>query len=424
MSVPTLDDLIKDAQTSFDLTEPTDQKSLYELSNQLLELPEVSSEQLREAARRKETPLEFKIAAKLVESKRFLVRNDQPVRVGIVFAMWGEQHRLLAKSSANPHGEDALRVKLHQLHWATCDSPVEWTVYAVDDGCPHGSGGIAAEIAAEHPLGNRVKVLSLADALPADLGPLAHLQSVDDSRKGGAVLLGCMQALADGMDAVIYTDADTSVHLGQIGLLLQKFIDDKARVLLGNRKDPDAVLVKQESRWGVGIKLLRHMQRMVGHSIFSQGILDTQAAFKLYHCDVLQKIIQQPTVYDFSFDTDWILAAIAMNERFVKVPFAFIDSFAQSASITQGPMTTWETLLKGLVKAVRKHGVPHNQAMARVLDEEIRTSADLDLLIGHLPPELANTVDKDLGDPAVMPPEAVQAWIQYRKAEAVKEGAG
>ncbi|MCI5211039.1 MAG: glycosyltransferase, partial [Candidatus Electrothrix sp. ATG2] len=184
---------------------------------------------------------------------------------------------------------------------------------------------------------------------------------------------------------------------------------------MGNRKDPDAVLVKQESRWGVGIKLLRHMQRMVGHSIFSQGILDTQAAFKLYHRDVLQKIIQRPTVYDFSFDTDWILAAIAMNERFVKVPFAFIDSFAQSASITQGPMTTWETLLKGLVKAVRQHGVPHNQAMARVLDEEIRTSADLDLLINHLPPELADAADNDLGDPAVLSPEAVQAWIQHRK---------
>ncbi len=418
--MPIPKNLIENAKTRFDLTEPTDQESLYRLSNQLLGLTDISLDQLREIARSDETPLEFKIAAKLVESKKFLLKNKQVVKIGVVFAMWGEQHRLLPKSIDNPYGEDVLHVKLQQLDWAAHDSNIEWAMYAIDDGCPYDSGKIAAEIAASHPLGKQVKVLFLADAIPTKQGPLANLKSVDDSRKGGAVILGCMKAIEDGMDVVIYTDADNSVHLGQIGLLLQKFIADEARVILGNRKDPDAVLVKQEGRWGIGIKVLRHMQRMVGQAIFSRGILDTQAAFKLYQRDVLQKIIQNPTVYDFSFDTDWILAAIAMDEPFVKVSFAFIDSFAESASITQGPMTTWQTLLKGLVKAVRKHHVPHNQAMARVLDEEIHTSADLDILIHHLPPELENATDKDLGNPAVMSPEAVQTWIQNRKAEAIK----
>jgi hypothetical protein len=160
------------------------------------------------------------------------------------------------------------------------------------------------------------------------------------------------------------------------------------------------------------------MQRMVGQAIFSRDILDTQAAFKLYERNILQQIIAHPTVFDFSFDTDWLLAAISMDEPFAKVPFAFIDSFAESASITQGPMTTWETLLKGLVKAVRRHGVPHSQGMARVLDEEIQSSADLDLLIQHLPTELENVDVGALGDPAVMSPEALQAWIQQRKKEA------
>jgi hypothetical protein len=42
----------------------------------------------------------------------------------------------------------------------------------------------------------------------------------------------------------------------------------------------------------------------------------------------------------------------------------------------------------GLVKAVRRHQIPHNEEMARVLEAEIHNSADLDLLIHHLPPEL------------------------------------
>ena len=149
-----------------------------------------------------------------------------------------------------------------------------------------------------------------------------------------------------------------------------------------------------------------------------RNILDTQAAFKLYERSLLRKIIANPTVFDFSFDTDWLLATIRMEEPFKQVPFAFIDSFAESASITQGPMTTWEALLMGLVKAVRRHKIPHNEEMARVLKEEIRSSADLDILIHHLPPELIEADASALGDPDLMSPEAVQAWIQKLKAEA------
>lgn len=402
------------ARDHFDLTEPADQERLLALAEALGEAGP-SREDLRAAARDPAVPLELKLAAKLVESRRSLLRCARPLQVAVVFAMWGEQNRLLPKAVANPHGEDLLRVKLRQLDEATKATPVRWRLYAVDDGCPHGSSTIAKEIAGAHPLGENVQVLSLADALPAPTGPLRALPSADASQKGGAVILGCLRALAEGADAVVYTDADLSVHLGQIGLLVEPFVERDARVVLGNRKHPEAVLVKQESRWGVGIKLLRHMQRRVGAAIFETGILDTQAAFKLYGRGVLEQILSNPTVYDFSFDTDWIAAVVAMDERFEGVPFAFIDSFAESASIVQGPMTTWLVLLKGLLAAVRARGLPHDEAMARVLDEEIQGAADLELLIDTLPPELAAAADEDLGRPDLLPADAVRAWIEQRR---------
>jgi hypothetical protein len=417
--VTTLKTLLAKAKTKFCLTEPADQESLYALTSDLLELREITLDALQEAAIDSDAPLEFKLASKLVESRRYALSVERPINIGVVFAMWGEQNRLRPKSTNNPNGEDSLRTKIKQLSWVTEETPIDWTLYAVDDGCPYDSGKIAQEIVNTHPLGKKVKVLFLSDAVPTGSGPLKKLQSADNSHKAGAIILGCMQAISDGMDAVIYTDADSSVHLGQIGLLIHPFLKDKCRVVLGNRKHPNAVLVKQEGRWGIGIKLLRHMQRMIGQAIFSRNILDTQAAFKLYEQNILQQIISDPTVFDFSFDTDWLLAVISMNEPFIQVPFAFIDSFAESASITQGPMTTWEALLKGLVKAVRRHGVPHSEGMARVLDEEIKSSADLDLLIHYLPHELANADAEALGDPAVMSPEALQKWIQQRKAEDV-----
>jgi hypothetical protein len=106
-----------------------------------------------------------------------------------------------------------------------------------------------------------------------------------------------------------------------------------------------------------------------------------------------------------------------MGEPYVLVPFAFIDSASESASATQGPMTTWEVLLQGLKASVRKHGLPHNEEMARVLDEDIESSADLDILINHLPPELEEATDAQLGDPAIMSPAAVRAWIRQRKLQ-------
>jgi hypothetical protein len=412
-----LDSLVDQAKNKFDLTDAAHQQSLYTLADSLL-MSDLSLDKIKRIALEEKTPLEFRIAAKLVESKLIVQKLRQQVHLGIVFAMWGEHNRLYPKTEDNPYGEDALRVKLDQLTWICQNSPVSWTLYAVDDGCPHNSGKIAAEIAAAHPLKDSVKVLFLEDAIPADTGGLSRLQSVDDSRKGGAVILGAMQALEDGVDALIYTDADNSVHLGQIGLLLDPWINRQIPVVLGNRKHPEAVLVKQEARWGIGIKVLRHMQRMIGQAIFSRDILDTQAAFKLYDKEVLRQIIQNPTVYDFSFDTDWILAVLAMDKAFAQVPFAFIDSAAESASITQGPMTTWETLLKGLTRAVRKHGMPHNEDMARVIDEEIHSSSDLDLLINHLPEELQNASDGDLGNPEVMSPAAIQTWMKQVKARA------
>ena len=126
-------------------------------------------------------------------------------------------------------------------------------------------------------------MLFLEKALPTTQTPLNNLKSAEDSRKGGAILLGCDKALQDGADVVIYTDADNSVHLSQIGLLIRPHLENGYKVVLGNRKDRDAVLVKQENRWGIGIKALRHMQRMIGVSIFARDIRDSQAAFKLYH---------------------------------------------------------------------------------------------------------------------------------------------
>jgi hypothetical protein len=411
------EELIKGAKTEFDLTDPSHQESVLQLAERFLDfLKDGDIDVLRKQLRGEGVPMEARMAGLLACSKKWMLQNQQPKKVAVVFAMWGEQNRLLPKSENNPNGEDSLVAKLEQLDWAARESTIDWHLYAVDDGCPHGSGAIAKRVASEHLLVDKVSILSLNEALPADNGPLANLASADDSRKAGAIIMGAIAAIDDGADAVIYTDADNSVHLGQIGLLLQPYVDTQIPVVLGDRKHADSVLVKEGARWGIGIKVLRHMQRMIGHAVFSRGILDTQAAFKLYDSQLLKEMIAEPTVYDFSFDTDWILAALKRGVQIEQVAFAFIDSAAESASITQGPMTTWETLLFGLEKQVRKYGFAEGDAaaMGAVLREEIKDYRDLEKIIDHLPAELEQAGEKDYGDPAVMSPDALREWLRDR----------
>ncbi|WP_299006545.1 glycosyltransferase [uncultured Shewanella sp.] len=419
-STSRLETLIKHANQHFDLTNSSHQDHLLSLADALLELNDISSSQLIQLSLQPNTPLEFQLAAKLVCSRRYMLTISQPINVGVVYAMWGEHNRLCQKTDHNPNGEDSLNTKIRQLNWACQGSMVDWFLYPVDDGCPYKSYDIAQDIVSKHEEGSHVNVLHLRDGLIEHNGPLANLRSPDDSSKGGAIIFGCLKALEQEMDAIIYTDADNSVHLGQLGLILEPFIERNVQVVLGNRKHSQSILVKQEERWGIGIKTLRHMQRMVGREIFSKGIHDTQAAFKLFSRNALAMILAAPTVFDFSFDTDWILASMKEQLVIETIPFAFIDSAAESASVVQGPMSTWLILLTGLVKAVRAREIEHDTGMAKVIDEHVKTVKDLELIIDLLPPELNEVPDSALGKKALMSPESLSLWLAQVKAGQVR----
>ena len=391
---------------SYDIASPDDQRRVRALATGLLASGHGSGGDTLAP----NTSIDEALAFKLAESKAAVDASGWGGRLAVVFAMWGEQRRLLPRSADNPTGEDALITKLDQLSWLFDGSAVDWSVIAVDDGDPDDSASVALRQAERHQERERVTVLRLGEAIPTDSGPLASLTDVDDSRKGGAIALGALRAMDGGADAVVITDADNSVDLGQVGLLLRPFLDG-AGVVIGDRKHPASVLVKAEDRWGPGIVVLRHMQRMVGRALFDRGLRDTQAAFKLYGRTALEAILAAPSTFGFSFDSDWLFAAVAAGEQIERVPFAFIDSFEESASLTQGPMTTWESLLTGLVAAARARGVDHDEEMAAVVDDFVTAEA-LDQVIELVPDELTGVSDAQLGQRSTMTPDQLRAWLQ------------
>ena len=397
------------SQPDYNIASSNDHQRVRLIADTLLEAG-ADLEELTSLGNDESQNLDLRVATKLATSKLRMSRTAPSQSVAVVMAMWGEQRRLRPPGDDNPTGEDSLHVKLDQLDWLFDGSNVQWRIYAVDDGDPEDSAVVAEERADAHPLGDHVSVLRLANAVPATTGPLVDLAHVDDSRKGGAIVYGAMMAVAEGADAVVMTDADNSVDLAQVGLLVAAHAEG-ADVVLGDRKSPDSVLVKAEARWGPGIVALRHMQRMVGHELFDRGLRDTQAAFKLYGREALESILAAPSTYGFSFDSDWLYASIASDRTMVSVPFAFIDSFAESASIAQGPMTTWESLLRGLVAAARSRGVEHHREMAAVVDK-LADAETLEKVVAQVPPQLDGIDPDRLGDPEVMDADEIRAWIE------------
>jgi hypothetical protein len=406
----TLEDLAGAGSDAIDLTDPANQPRVRDLADEMLATgPDVDA--LRVLGRDVSAGIDVRVATKLAESKLLLdeIASQTALDVVVQFAMWGEARRLRPRGDANPRGEDALAVKLDQLDWLLHGTSVTWTLVAIDDGCPDDSAGVAEQMADAHRLGDHVDVLRLAEALPAGDGPLAGLPDTSASRKGGAQIYGAQHALDEGADAVVYTDADVSVDLGQLGLLLSPF-PGGAEVVIGDRKHPDAVLRKAEARWGPGIVVLRHMQRMVGRALFSRGLRDTQAAFKLYGRNALVDILAAPSTYGFSFDSDWLYGALSGGHRILTTPFAFVDSFEESASISQGPMTTWESLLVGLTASARARGADHDEQMAAVIDD-YGSAAVLERVVQHVPDQLADAAPGDFGDPSVMSPAELRSWL-------------
>ena len=165
--------------------------------------------------------LGLKVAIKLAKSKALVANIKTSTFVSVVFAVYGEQNRMLT-AEEHPNGEDFLHRKIDQLQWLFDENPnVNWEMMVVDDGCPNGSGKMAERI-----LNNKyenVKVVYLQHGINVNHLATVPLHSTKESRKGGSILYGMALAAEKspkGKHIIVFTDADLSTHLGQTGILL------------------------------------------------------------------------------------------------------------------------------------------------------------------------------------------------------------
>jgi len=269
---------------------------------------------------------------KINESLRFLADKqlEGPIKIAVAFAMYNEQARIQAGCRENPNGEDTLRKKIEQLiEINKVNRNIEWELIAVDDGEP----SIEA-VASSRDIVNRIyqEYPELFNAGKLRIEGITYKEKITlKSKKGGAITKAAQMACKRGTDYFIYTDADVSTDLRQLGLLLMPALREAKDVVIGSRRIEGAVISKRSFKELLMSTIYNRLVRIMLPPLGKLGIQDTQCGFKLFNRKALEAILV-PERFDnhWSFDTEWLLLALLNGNDIKEVPIAWIGSQEES----------------------------------------------------------------------------------------------
>ncbi|NNE66390.1 MAG: hypothetical protein HKN33_07465 [Pyrinomonadaceae bacterium] len=340
-------------------------------------------------------PLFTQLSIKLARSKAAVRLIQKPVRVSVVFAMYKEHTRML-RPDEHPHGEDFLLRKIAQLHWLFDDTPVEWRLIAVDDGCPEGSGLLAQKILKERAPDEPITVLFLKDALAEELEVVSPMTMVSESQKGGSIIFGMWHAAVrhPKNHLVVFTDADLSVDLGQTGLLVDGILRNNKNAAIASRRQPESAVVKTGHRNTRGKLFIYLWKGLLGPLRY---ITDTQCGFKAFRAEQLLENIETIAEKGFAFDLELLLVTeLGRSQSIEKVPIAWIDSEAASTTTDLEP---YLSMLRSAVAMYRKYlpQDPKSNSIAQLIED--MTESDWTYLSEHIPGKIAEADPRKFGEP-------------------------
>lgn len=340
-------------------------------------------------------PLMVHLAIKLARSYKIIEEIDAPLHFTVVFAVYKEHNRIRSQEE-HEHGENFLLKKVEQLNRLTEINPhVTWDMIVVDDGCPEGSGNIAKEILAENDLEDNVRVLFLEDALKQGLAVTKPMESTRESQKGGSIEFGMWTAAQDSHERhiILFTDADLSTHLGQVGLLVDGIINQGHDAAIGSRRETNSVVVKAGKRNNRGKLFIYLWKRIIPQLNY---IVDTQCGFKAFKAELIGEIVESMIEKKFAFDIELLLKTELRREQSIdKIPVAWIDSEAASTTTDIQP---YLSMLKKMVEMYRTY-LPQREesepfaALIESLTEEMWNE-----LVDHVPEAIASRNPAEFGE--------------------------
>lgn len=285
----------------------------------------------------------FHIALKNAISKK-LMKYVPPLHATVVFALYHENNRMVAKGDAvpglsHPNGEDFVRRKHKQMTWLFERRPdCTWSMLGVDDGCDRDSAGLMERITCEEGYRN-VNVARLNEVVKKESCPILNYETlktdwspndllVKASQKAGAILLSMhlagKQDFGGKRHIIVYTDSDLSTDLSLCGHNF-KAIFEGANCSVSQRfGQPYAVNCgKLLASGGIGAGMpresmvhltLRHKLRMNLLPPLAP-IIDTNCGHKAITAKAVQETLARVRDYKGSFDMDWLMCVGICGKR-------------------------------------------------------------------------------------------------------------
>jgi len=145
------------------------------------------------------------------------------------------------------------------------------------------------------------------------------LRAPQNGGKGSAVQRGILAAHGD---YILFSDADNSTPIEEIGQLLNQVENQGYQIAIGSRAAEGA----EEMKRSLLRRILSGGLRWIVKHIFRIGVRDTQCGFKLYQRDAAIKLHSTQTIMGFSFDLEILYLAYKFGYRIAEVPVEWIDA--------------------------------------------------------------------------------------------------
>jgi len=164
------------------------------------------------------------------------------------------------------------------------------------------------------------------------------VQNIKNAGKGYSVAKGLL--IAKG-DVIVFTDADASTPINELGKLIAK-INDGYDIVVGSRNLPDSQIENRPLLRGLTSRLFRIAARAIGLKYVS----DSQCGFKAYRRDVARVIAQHQKTFGFCFDIEHIHTAKKLGYRIAEVPVTWRHDNQSTMSLLHDSLRMLVDLLK------------------------------------------------------------------------------
>ena len=165
--------------------------------------------------------------------------------------------------------------------------------------------------------GSKDDTVSMIESL--ELANLRVLKTPKNGGKGSAVQRGMLAARGA---YILFSDADNSTPIEEIGRLLHKIQKEGYDIAIGSRAAEGAEVGNKSLKR----KILSAGLNAIVQNIFRIRVQDTQCGFKMFTREAALRLHNAQTLMGFSFDLEILYLAFKFGYKVAEVPVSWYDA--------------------------------------------------------------------------------------------------